>query len=141
MVTKVIIIEVNLGTDIDEIISEGVEELTGAAKQELDQAIGLAKQRDQLRNKKESDKKKTDDAVTTAMESAYQRLSDAGTDGVLCSDIMDIINKHVPNSSAFALRMKKILRDQGNPYALERKKRKGNPHYIFRTFNQENDEA
>jgi hypothetical protein len=53
---------------------------------------------------------------------------------------MDIVNEHVPNSSAFTLRMKKILRDQGNPYALERKKRKGNPHYIFSPFNQENED-
>ena len=137
MATKVSIIEVDLGADINDIISEGVEELTGAAKQELDQAIELAKQRDELRNQKEADKKKVDDAVTTVMDSAYQRLTDAGAEGVLCSDIMDIVNEHVPNSSAFTLRMKKILRDKENPYALERKKRKGNPHYIFSPFNKE----
>jgi hypothetical protein len=137
---KVSIIEIDLGADIDEIISENVEELTGQAKQELDEAIEAAKERDALREQKASDKKKADDAVTAVMEAAYQRLVDAGADGVLCSDIMDIVNEHVPNSSAFTLRMKKILRDQGNPYALERKKRKGNPHYIFSPFNQENED-
>ena len=99
MTTKVSIIEIDLGTDIDDIISEGVEELTGAAKQELDQAIELTKQRDELRNKKETDKKKIGDAVTTILDSAYQRLVDAGTDGVLCSDIMDIVNEHVPTKT------------------------------------------
>jgi len=137
---KVSIIEIDLGADIDEIISENVTELTGKAKEELDQAIELAKQRDALREQKANDKKKADDAVTTVMEIAYQRLVDAGADGVLCSDIMDIVNEHVPNSSAFTLRMKKILRDQGNPYALARKKRKGNPHYIFSPYNKEDDD-
>lgn len=137
---KVSIIEIDLGADIDEIISENVEELTGQAKQELDQAIELAKQRDALREQKANDKKKADDAVTTVMEMAYQRLIDAGADGVLCSDIMDVVNEHVPNSSAFSLRMKKILRDQGNLYALSRKKRKGNPHYIFSPFNEEDND-
>lgn len=137
---KVSIIEIDLGADIDEIISENVEELTGNAKRELDQAIELAKQRDEIREQKATEKKKADDAVTTVMDVAYQRLVDAGADGVLCSDIMEIVNEHVPNSSAFSLRMKKILRDQGNPYALSRKKRKGNPHYIFSPFNQEDGE-
>jgi hypothetical protein len=136
---KVSIIEVNLGADVDEIISENVTELTGQAQQELDQALDLAKQRDALREQKANDKKKAGDAVTTVMTTAYQRLVDAGEDGVLCSDIMDIVVEQVPNSSAFTLRMKKILRDQENPYALLRKKRKGNPHYIFQPFNKEDE--
>ena len=79
--SKITIIEVNLGTDIDAIISEGVEELTGAAKHELDQAIQLAKQRDALRDKKEASKKESDNAVIAAMDHAYQRLANAGVDG------------------------------------------------------------
>jgi hypothetical protein len=134
---KVSIIEINLGADINEIISENVEELTGQAKHELDQAIELAKQRDALREQKTNDKKEADNAVTAVMETAYQRLVDAGPEGIICSDIMDTVSEHVPNSSAFALRMKKILRDKGNPYSLTRKKHKGNPHYIFRIFNSE----
>ena len=53
---------------------------------------------------------------------------------------MDIVGEHVPTTSAFTLRMKKILRDNGNLYSLERKKFKGNQHYVFSPFNQENDE-
>lgn len=140
MSTKITIIEVNLGTDIDEIISEGVEELTGAAKHELDRAIQLAKQRDELRDKKDASKKESTNAITAAMNHAHQRLATAGVDGVICSDIMDIVGEHVPSSSAFALRMKKILRENGNLYSLERKKIKGNQHYVFSPFNQENDE-
>lgn len=138
--SNVSIIEVDLGIEIDEIISENVVELTGQAQEELDQAIDLAKQRDELRNKKANEKREADDAVTTVMEAAYQRLVDAGADGILCSDIMDIVNEHVPNSSAFTLRMKKILRNKENPYILERKKRKGNPHYIFSPFNKEDSD-
>ena len=138
--TKVSIIEIDLGADIDTIISEDVQELTGAAKQELDDAIDLAKQRDALRNKKSSEKQQATDALTSVMIQAFDRLTEAGSEGVLCSDIIDIVVEHVPNSSAFTLRMKKILRDKGNPYVLERKKRKGNPHYIFSPFNEETND-
>ena len=136
--TNVTIIEVNLGADIDTIISEDVKELTGTAKKELDDAIDLAQQRDALRNKKSTEKKQTSDALTGVMITAFGRLVDAGTEGILCSDVMTIVSEHIPNSSAFALRMRKILKDQGSPYILERKKRKGNWHYIFSPFNEEN---
>ena len=133
--TKVAIIEVDLGTNIDTIISEDVQELIGAAKKELDDAIDLAKQRDTLREKKSTEKQQASDALTGVMITAFGRLADAGTEGVLCSDIIAIVNEHVPNSSAFSLRMRKILKDQGSPYILERKKRKGNNHYIFSKYN------
>ncbi len=135
--TKVSIIEVDLGADIDTIIEEDVKELTGAAKQELDTAIDLAKQRDALRDKKSSAKQHVVDAIVGVMAEAYEKLEQAGADGILCSDIMGIVGEHVPNSSAFSLRMKKVLREKGNPYLLGRKKVQGNPRYMFSPFNEE----
>jgi hypothetical protein len=136
--TNVSIIEIDLGTNIDEIIEEDVETLTGAAKQELDTAIDLAKTRDSLREEKSSEKQKATNALTEVITESFDRLVAAGDDGILCSDIMDIVQKQIPNGSAFTIRMKKILRDKGNPYSLGRKKRKGNQHYVFTPFNEEN---
>lgn len=137
MATKVSVIEIDLGVDVDSIISENLEALTGKAKQELDTAIELIKQRDELKNKKKNEKDKANDAITQSIEEAYNKLVGADSDGVLCSDIIDIVSNNIANASAFTLRMKKFLRDNGNQYTLQRKKIKGNQHYILLPFNKE----
>lgn len=135
--TNVNIIEVDLSEQIDTIISESMDLLTEQSQQEVDTAIALAKQRDKIKNERAAAKEAATTGITTAMENAYAKLAEAGTDGVLCSEIMDIVKDHVPNSSAFTLRMKKILREKGNPFSISRAKRKSNPHYIFLPFNQD----
>jgi len=132
---KTTIIEIDLGTDIDNIISENVEELTGQAKADLDIAIETAKDRDKLKERKTSDKKVSDNATTEVMTAAYDILAAAGEKGILCSEIMKIVSERIPNTSAFSLRMKKVLRTKENPFALSRKKVNGNPHYIFTIYN------
>lgn len=136
--TKVSIIEIDLGTDIDALIAENVKELTGAAKKELDNAIEIAQQRDALREKKATERQQATDAVTSVMLTARDELIKAGSEGILCDDVIAIVSDHVPNSSAFTLRMKKILREEGNTYALSRKKHKGKQRYVFTPFNKEN---
>lgn len=134
--TKITVIPIDLGYDVQDLINEGVEELTGEAKQELETAIAVAKERDALREKQNTEKNKAQDAVTAIMEQVYEQIAGAGENGVLCSDIMNSVSDHIPNSSAFTLRMKKLLRDKGNPYTITRKKVQGNPHYVFIAYNQ-----
>lgn len=132
--TKVTIIPIDLGYNIQDLIAEGVEELTGQAKNELEAAITMAKERDTLRIKQNS---QNTDRLTTVMEDAYNKIVQAGDQGIMCSEILSAVSDLIPNSSAFALRMKKLLRDKGNPFSLTRKKVLGNPHYVFIAFNQE----
>lgn len=135
--TKVSIIDVNLGMKVEDIISENVVTLTGKARQELDTAIEERKQVERVKNEKAEAKKTEDDQISTAMQEAYDKIVECGDDGLPVDDVMAIVGHVIPNTSAFTLRMKKILRDAGNPYQVSRKKRNKKPVYIFEPFNEE----
>lgn len=137
MATKITIIPIDLGYNIQDLIAEGVEELTGQAKNDLETAIIMAKERDVLRTKQAGNKTKQNDLVTTVMEQAYDQMVQAGEHGVMCSEILTLVSDHIPNSSAFTLRMKKLLKEKGNPFSITRIKVLGNPHYVLIPYNQE----
>lgn len=134
--TKLSIIEIDLGININDVIQENVEAVTGEAKKQLDAAISVAKQKDELIKKQKLEKQSSNDITEKVMSDAFDALVKAGDEGCLCSDILDIVQGHIPNASAFSLRMKKILRDKDNPYTLKRFKRQGNPRYKFESYNE-----
>jgi len=134
--TKLSIIEIDLGININDVIQENVEAVTGEAKKQLDAAISVAKQKDELIKKQKLEKQSTNDITEKVMSDAFDALVKAGEEGCLCSDMLDIVQGHIPNASAFSLRMKKILRDKDNPYTLKRYKKQGNPRYKFESYNE-----
>ncbi len=135
MATKVVVIDVDLGLSVDNIIGEEVEDLTGAAAKELDNAIETAKITQKVKLDQENAEREANTKLNAAMEIAFQSLIEAGEIGLPVSTVMTTVNGVVPNSSAFTLRMKGILSQKGNPYTLERKKIHGTPHYVFMPFN------
>lgn len=137
MATKITIIPVNLGYDVQDLIAEGVEELTGQAKRDLETAIEVSKERDALKARQNAEKSQAVDSISLLMGQAYDKIEQAKDRGVHCNDVLGLVSEVIPNSSAFTLRMKKLLRDRGNPFALSRVKINGEPHYIFIPFNQQ----
>jgi hypothetical protein len=133
--TKVSIIDVTLGIKVDDIISENVISLTGKARQELDTAIEERKKVTEVKNQRDAKKKAANDRIDQVMKLAYGKLETAGENGVPIDQILEIIKDCVPNTSAFTLRMRKILKDRGNPYRIIRKTRNKQPFYIFEPFN------
>ena len=133
---KVVIVDVDLGIDLDAIITESAKELTKNARDELDQAIAVMDSAKRL--KEENDKQKTEalNAVDAAMVAIYDKLVAAGPNGLAVDDIMASVKSFIPNSSAFTLRMNNVLSKRGNPYRLIRVKVNGTPHYVFTPFNQ-----
>jgi hypothetical protein len=137
---QVSIIEIDLGLNITDLINEDVVGLVGEAQQELETAIAVAKQTAELKEKKAKEAQESADKITVTMTQAYDILKEAGEQGVSVDKINDIINNIIPSLSAFTLRMKKILRDEGNEYAIVKKKIDGKPHYIFMPFNKTPDD-
>ncbi len=130
--TTLSIIEVDLdGLDVEQIIANDMAELTGEAKKAIDRVIEETAQEraEQLQKKEKADAKTA--AIDAAMDQAHNQILQAGNDGVLCADIIKIVEGVVPNSSAFTLRMKKRLRDQGGTHTINRRKRNGQPHYVL----------
>lgn len=134
---KVVVIDVDFGFDIDKIISESAQELTTNAKNELDGAISAAKSVQEIKNQKIAAKEQSVNNIQISMEKAYDALKSARGSGVAVQTIMDLVSPHIPNSSAFMLRMKKMLSAKDNPYRLVRATIEGVPHYIFTSYNQD----
>ena len=133
---KVVVINVDLGINLDGIIADSVQDLTNNAKKELDLAISIAESAKRIKEEKTQEKTKLTSGLSMAMEEAYKMLETAGVIGVPVETIVESTKQYVPNSSAFALRMNNILSTKGNPYRLIRSKINGIPHYIFTPFNK-----
>jgi len=137
---KVSIIEIDLGLSITDLINEDVEGLVGEAQQELETAIAVAKKTAELKEKRAQEAQASTDKITTTMAEAYDTIKEAGEQGVPVDKIKTIIDNIVPSMSAFTLRMKKVLRDNGNEYAITKKKIKGEQRYLFMPFNKTPDD-
>lgn len=138
---KVSIIEVDLGIQIGDLINEDVTGLVGEAQQELENAIAIAKKTAELKEQKQREAKEADDKVHQVMTQARDALIKSGDNGVPVSEILAMVSGVIPTASSFSLRMKTILKNEGNQYALVRKKIKSKPHYIFLRYNLPPEES
>jgi len=135
---KVMVIDVDLGINLDGIIAESAQDLTTNARTALDGALAIAESAKRIKDEKTQQKSEQSSGIVTAMDAAYQKLETAGLKGIPVADIVSSVQQFVPNSSAFTLRMNNILSMKGNPYRLIRSKINGVPHYVFTPFNDTN---
>lgn len=135
--TKVFIIDLDLGATVDNIINDEVQTITGESRRILDNALEHQKVLQEARNRRDTAKKTATDTLTKVMSEAYNQLVEAGEEGIPVETLISNASPTVPNSSAFTLRMKNILKEKGNPFRLVRKQRKKIPTYIFEPFNEE----
>lgn len=132
---KITIINVDLGVDINSIISEDIQALTGESRAKLDEAIDAAKAVERVKAERTQAAQAATDKVTNVIMEAYDKIMAAGDVGLPVSSVMAIVVGIIPNSSAFTLRMKNILFSKGNLYVLERVKHHGTPHYRLMPYN------
>jgi hypothetical protein len=133
--TKIVIIDVDLGINIDDIITEAVASYNTEFKTQLDQAIEIA----QSIKKTKDNREQAVNKLTTTMDIAYEALEKAGETGLPINIVMNYVADTITNPSAFALRMKNILFQKGNKYILKRIKRDKEQYYAFIKFNNDNE--
>lgn len=134
---KIVVIDVDLGINVEELIANNAKELTDLAKQELDEAIAVAESAKKLQAEKTAKAKNTVDGIQRVLDETYEMLESAKEDGVPVDTIVSHVKEFIPNSSAFTIRMNNILSSRDNPYRLIRKKVAGVAHYIFTSYNEE----
>ena len=137
MPSKVIVIDIDLGIDLNQIITECAQKLTQEAQEELDSSIEMV-----VAAKKEHDDKKQaivnkKSGVSAFIDNIYDQLVSAGTAGISSDSIMEQAGDQIANASAFSNRMNKFLSTKGNPYRMVRTKMSGEWYYIFMPFNSE----
>ena len=137
--TKVSIIAVDLGFDVDELINRDISELSADAKLMLDVAIADKKKILETKQRLDAKKNQQEAEINRVMTDAYTKLENAGSNGVPVDDLLVDVIGTIPNSSAFTLRMKTMLRDNGNKWAIIRKKINKVACYCFIPFNTEKE--
>lgn len=134
--TKVSIIDVDLGITIDDLIQKNVAALSQTAQNELEAAVAAAKKVKELKEKKDLEASEAQDKIDSVMNNIYQKLVDSNTEGVSLETITQLTEGTISSMSAFTLRMKKILRDKGNPFAMNKRKKNGVQYYFFDPYNE-----
>jgi hypothetical protein len=127
----VTVIDVNLGVSVSDIIASQSKELSQETTQAVEAALESAKMVQDLKNQKTKEKNDQDEKVTTVMQKAYDRLKEAGEEGVPVVEIAEIINGVIATMPAFTNRMKTILAAEGNLYRIERSKGSNAPRYLL----------
>lgn len=130
------VFDVNLGIDLDQLITESAKELTKDAKKELDEAIAVMESAKRLKEESEKEKLAQVNNIENTLSKVYDELVIAGPNGISVKVVTEKVKTFIPNSSAFSLRMGNFLSKKGNPYRLVRLKINGEPHYVFTPFNQ-----
>lgn len=128
MSTKVRIIDIDLTEDVQKIITDEIATITKDNSKQIETFHAIQTQAKKL---VEAKAKKSDDAERKMRE--VYKLIESTPEGVESSKIMSIVSPEVSTSSAFTLRMKTILRQEGNKYALIKEKTK----YKFKDWNKE----
>jgi hypothetical protein len=134
--TKIQIIDIDLGTDLDKIILNCTKDLTREARDQLDGAIAMHIQAKQMKEQKTTEKKEKTTKISTILDRIYNDLIAAGSTGLPADDILLAIAKDIPTSSAFTLRMNKYIASKGNPFRLVRIKKDKTHYYMLESFNE-----
>jgi hypothetical protein len=139
--SKVTIIPIDLGEDIDSIISDDVAELTAKNREDVNLAI---KEKKALQNAKTQKVEKIDQvakAKVAALITVYQALLKVhqDNDGTISLDEMvKLSSPAIDNSSSLIIQLKAFIRKEyDNAYVLKKQKRNKKPIYGLIKFNAE----
>lgn len=128
MKSKIVIIDVDLGVSIQDLIDKEVEIFTGETKKLVDKMIEQQKHVQATKQKVEDEKKK----VIDVLDQLYEQLEAAGDAGIPVQQVWDIAKEVVSTPSAFTLKMKNKMVEKGSKKLFVRAKIEKIERYIFK---------
>lgn len=131
---KISIFDVDLGLNINDVITNDIQELTNETKTQLDNTIELAKVTQKIRIESEAKKKNAETKLVEDMNKAYAKLVETVGVGIPTHELLAMVSESCASHPSFSLRMNKILFAKGNPYKLMNKTVKGMKMTLFSTF-------
>lgn len=140
MVTKISIIDIDLGASVDEIIDDNLARLTSRNSEEIANAVEQGKRVQEYLNRQQIQKqvKENKEAEITKLLAAMEaKLLDSP---MIAADIFTNVSSHIATIGAFTARMKTYLRNQGNKYALHRYTKHKCTYYSLIPFNHTDEE-
>lgn len=136
MATNICIIDIDLGINIDHLISDDIKSLTARSQEELDKALELAKAAKLLRDNKAKHEKQIETSINNVLTDVYNMLVEAADEGVPVSTCMGKVVPFITTPAALTTRMRTFLERNGNQYILDRKKIFATQHYVLIPFNK-----
>ena len=137
---EMIIVDVDLGQDINDIINEDVEEMTEQTRQAVDEAIAQKKSVETGRSIQAQQKLRKEQDIRLALEEVYKNLLETvESDSCLSlEDMGEIAEPAIANTSALILQLRSFIRkEKGNTYVLKRRMKDKKPVYVLLPFNVE----
>jgi len=137
---EMVIIEVDLGQDIDSIINDDIEEMTEKTRQAVDEAISQKKTVETNRMAQTKQKLQKEKQTLDALETIYTALLEAHKNESCLSleEMSRLATPHITNTSALILQLKSFIRkEKDNTYVLKRRTRDRKPVYTLLPFNAE----
>jgi hypothetical protein len=131
MKTRFIVIPVNLGINIDDIISTDLTDLTTESRSELDKALNIAKAVQSVKIEKTKQKEEKTTKLQQNIIALYEAIKNANTTGVSSKDIKTILNDESANLSTLTPKLRTYLKEQDPEYELEKITRAGTIYYRF----------
>jgi uncharacterized protein YigA (DUF484 family) len=137
---KMVVVEVDLGQDINDIINDDIEEMTEQTMKVVDEAIAQKKTVETERMVQAQQKLHKEQKTQDTLNKVYDSLLEATKHDSCLSleDMAEIARPVITNTSALILQMKSFIRkEKGNAYVLKRRTKNKKPVYILLPFNAE----
>ncbi len=131
MKTRFIVIPVNLGINIDDIISTDLTDLTTESRSELDKALNIAKAVQSVKIEKTKQKEEKTTKLQQNIIALYEAIKNASTTGVSSKDVKTLLNDESANLSTLTPKLRTYLKEQDPEYELEKVTRAGTVYYRF----------
>ena len=134
MKTKFLVIPVNLGFDVDDIITTDLTELTSESRSELNKAINIAKAAQNLLTEKTKAKEEKTSRLQQDIVKIYDSIISNGNTGTTSKEIRELIGQDV-NMSTLTAKLKLHIKGQNEKLELEKVTRAGVVYYRITEVN------
>jgi hypothetical protein len=134
MKTKILVIPVNLGFTIDDIINTDLTELTQESQVQLNKAINIAKAIQAAKDEKEKTQLEKTNRTQRVTVEIFNKIIESGKIGMPLSDIKALLEPVNLSLSALTTKLKQAIQLKNPNSDLEKSKRGGITYYKFITL-------
>lgn len=135
MKTKILVIPINLGYSIDDIIHTDLIELTQESQQQLNKAINIAKAVQAVKDQKQQLVAEKITRFQEALEKSYTMIQESGQVGCPLTEIKEVISKYDISLSTLTTKLKCMLKERQPNHDLEKVRRNNIQYYKFISLN------
>lgn len=138
--TKITIIDIDLGESIEDIINDDVKKLTEDNQKDIDKAIAASKESQKAKQQKANNSKLQEQKYTIVLAQVYDLMVDNRNRNLTTSidKMLEITNGVIDSPTSLAMRLKSYIKEHhDNEYVMTKCKRGGKTHYDLAPYNKD----